>query len=47
MLEFAALKFAIDKFGDIVAGQDVEIETDCQALLDFLKNDKLQAYHAH
>lgn len=41
------LKFAIDKFGYTIARQDVEIETDCQALLDFLKNDKLQAHHAH
>jgi len=46
LLEFAALKFAIDKFGDIIAGHDVEIKTDCQVLVDFLQNDKLHAHHA-
>ena len=46
LLEFAALKFAIDKFGSIIAGHDSEIKTDCQALSDFLQNNKLQAHHA-
>jgi RNase H-like domain found in reverse transcriptase len=32
MLEFAALKFAMDKFNDIIWGFPVEIKTDCQAL---------------
>ena len=32
LLEFAALKFSLDKFSDIVWGFPVEIETDCPAL---------------
>jgi hypothetical protein len=32
LLEFAALKFGLDKFSDMVWGFPVEIETDCQAL---------------
>lgn len=31
LLEFAALKFALDKFSDIIWGFPVEVETDCQA----------------
>ena len=46
MLEFAALKFAFDKFVDIVYGYPVEVETDCQVLRDVLMNDKLSATHA-
>ena len=46
LLEFAALKFAFDKFSDIVYGYPVEVETDCQALRDVLVNDKLSATHA-
>ena len=46
LLEFAALKFAFDKFSDIVYGYPVEVETDCQALRDVLMNDKLSATHA-
>jgi transposase InsO family protein len=46
LLEFAALKYAFDKFSDIVYGYPVEIETDCQALRDVLMNDKLSATHA-
>ena len=46
LLEFAALKFGLDKFSDIVWGFPVEIETDCQALRDHLLNDKLSATHA-
>ena len=46
LLEFAALKFAFDKFSDIVYGYPVEVETDCQALRDVLLNDKLSATHA-
>ena len=46
LLEFAALKFAFDKFSDIVYGYTVEVETDCQALRDILMNDKLSATHA-
>jgi hypothetical protein len=46
LLEFAALKFALDKFSDTIWGFPVEIETDCQALRDHLMNDKLSATHA-
>ena len=46
LLEFAALKFALDKFSDTIWGFPVEIETDCQALRDHLLNDKLSATHA-
>jgi len=46
LLEFAALKFGLDKFSDIVWGFPVEIETDCQALRDVLLNDQLNAAHA-
>lgn len=47
LLEFAALKFGLDKFADIIWGFPVEIETDCQALRDHLFNDKLSATHTH
>jgi len=46
LLEFAALKFALDKFDDIVWGFPVEIETDCQALRDIVLSDDLNATHA-
>jgi hypothetical protein len=46
LLEFAALKFALDKFSNTIWGFPVEIETDCQALRDHLMNDKLSATHA-
>jgi hypothetical protein len=46
LLEFAALKFSLDKFSNIIWGFPVEIETDCQALRDVLLNDKLNAAHA-
>ena len=46
LLEFAALKFGLDKFADTIWGFPVEIETDCQALRDVLMNDKLNAAHA-
>ena len=46
LLEFAALKFGLDKFSDITWGYPIEIETDCQALRDHLLNDKLSATHA-
>ena len=45
LLEFAALKFTLDKFADIIWGSPVEIETNCQALHDVLLNDKLNATH--
>jgi hypothetical protein len=43
LLEFAALKFGLDKFADTILGFPVEVETDCQALHDHLMNDKLHA----
>ena len=46
LLEFAGLKFALDKFSDIIWGFPVEVETDCQALQDHLMNNKLSATHA-
>ena len=46
LLEFAALKFGLDKFADIIWGFPVEVETDCQTLRDHLMNDKLSATHA-
>lgn len=46
MLEFAALKFALDKFSDIIWGYPVEVETDCSALRYVLTNDKLNATYA-
>ena len=46
LLEFAGLKFALDKFSDVIWGFLVEVETDCQALRDHLMNDKLSATHA-
>jgi hypothetical protein len=46
MLEFTALKFALDKFNDIIWGFSVEIETDCQALRDVLVSTELNATHA-
>ena len=46
LLEFAALKFALEKFDDIIWGFPVEIETDCQALQDVIMSDDLNATHA-
>jgi len=46
LLEFAALKFALDKFDDIIWGFPIEIETDCQALRDVVLSDNLNATHA-
>ena len=45
ILEFTALKFALDKFNDIIWGLPVELETDCQALHDILLSDELNATH--
>ena len=47
LLEFAALKFTLDKFLDIIWGFPVEIETDCQALRDTLLSEKPSTVHAH
>lgn len=46
MLEFAALKFALDKFNDIIWGFPGEIKTDCQALQNVLMSDTLNTTHA-
>ncbi|TFY74308.1 hypothetical protein EWM64_g9704 [Hericium alpestre] len=46
LLEFAALKFALDKFADIIWGLLVIVEMDCQALRDILLSDGLNATHA-
>lgn len=46
LLEFAALKFGLDRFADTTWGFPIEVETDCQALRDHLLNDKLSATHA-
>jgi transposase InsO family protein len=46
LLEFAALKFALDKFSDIIWGFPIEIETDCQALRDVLISEKHNVTHA-
>ena len=45
LLEFAGLKFVLDKFSDVIWGFPVEVETDCQALVDHLMNNKLSAMH--
>jgi uncharacterized protein YacL (UPF0231 family) len=45
LLEFAALKFTLDKFSDITWGFPVEIEMDCQVLKDTLLSKKPSAVH--
>ncbi|QRV78795.1 Retrovirus-related Pol polyprotein from transposon [Ceratobasidium sp. AG-Ba] len=45
LLEFAALKFGLDEFDDIIFGQPIELETDCKALADLLGNQKLNSTH--
>jgi hypothetical protein len=47
ILEFAALKFALDQFSDVIWGAPVEIEIDCQALRDTLLSPKLSIAHMH
>jgi hypothetical protein len=46
ILEFGALKHCLDKFGDIIWGYPVELETDCQALRDHLLSTTLNSTHA-
>jgi hypothetical protein len=46
LLEFATLKFSLNKFSDIIWGFPVELETDCKALRDVLLSDTLHATHA-
>src|SRR6266481_3897926 len=45
MLEFAALKFALDDFNSMIYGSPIEIETDCQVLQDVLLNKKQSSTH--
>jgi hypothetical protein len=45
LLEFAALKFALDKFLDIIWGFPIEIKTNCQALHDTLLSEKPNTIH--
>jgi hypothetical protein len=45
LLKFAALKFSLDKFSNIIWGQPVKLEMDCQALRDIMVNDKLNVTH--
>ena len=46
LLEFAALKFALDKFSDTIWGFPLEIETDCSALRDVLSQESMNPAHA-
>jgi hypothetical protein len=46
LLEFAALKFSLDKFSDFVWGFPVELETDCRVLRNHLTNNKLNSTHS-
>jgi hypothetical protein len=46
LLEFAVLKFALDKFSDTIWGFSVEVETDCQALKDMIISNRLNTPHA-
>jgi hypothetical protein len=45
LMEFAALKFSLDKFDDIIWGFPIELETDCFALRDNLSNTEMNATH--
>ena len=45
LLEFAALKFALDKFDDIIWGFPTELETNCYALRDNLANTDMNSTH--
>ncbi|QRW05888.1 Retrovirus-related Pol polyprotein from transposon opus [Ceratobasidium sp. AG-Ba] len=47
LLEFAALKYALDEFDDMIFGQPIKLETDCKALADLLGNQKLNSTHEH
>ena len=46
LLEFATLKFCMDKFNDIIWGFPVKVEMDCQALRDVMLSNNLNATHA-
>ena len=45
LLEFAALKFALDEFADLTYGSPI-IVTDCRALQDLLVSDQLNTTHS-
>jgi hypothetical protein len=45
LLESATLKYSLDKFSDIVWGQPIKLETDCQALRNIMVNEKLNVTH--
>lgn len=45
LLEFAALKFGLDKFSGIIWGFPIEVETDCSALRDTLLKTNLNSVH--
>lgn len=46
MLEFTALKFALDDLDPMIYGSPIKIETDCQALRDVLLKKKQNSTHA-
>lgn len=46
LLEFAALRFALNKFDKMIYGQPLHIITDCQALRDILNRDDLSSTYA-
>jgi len=45
LLEFAALKYALDEFNTYIFGSAIEIETDCQALQDTLMRKRQSTTH--
>jgi hypothetical protein len=46
LLEFAALKYSLDKFADTTYGFPIEVETDCQALRDTVMSTNFSTTHA-
>lgn len=46
LLEFAALKFVLDKFADLTFGSPIMLVTDCRALRDWLVSERLNTTHA-
>ena len=45
LLEFVALKFALDEFTDLTFGSPIMIITDCRVLRDLLVSDQLNSTH--
>ncbi|SAM69995.1 uncharacterized protein UBRO_20362 [Ustilago bromivora] len=45
--ELATAKFALDKFASFMFGQPIILVTDCTALRDILRSDKMPMSHAH